>query len=301
MIPIHFAPLQGFTESAYRKAHARLVGGIHTYYTPFIREEKGAARAKDFKDFLYDIQGEECPGYHVIPQIIFKDLSEFEILVKTLEDLGCKEIDLNLGCPYPMQTKSGRGSALLAQPEKLKPIFQRIGELSNISFSLKMRLGLESSSESLALLPMLNDTPLSHVTLHPRLGKQQYKGDVDVAGFEAFAQSLKHPLLYNGDIMTVEGIQKLEEKFPNLAGVMIGRGLLARPNLAREYQTGTVEDPLPTLKKLHAEVLEFYRSHLQGGDAQVLEKIRPFWTYAPNKKIAKAKKLGDYLKAVEEL
>ena len=102
---------------------------------------------------------------------------------------------------------------------------------------------------------------------------------------------------------TVEGICAIEEKYPNLAGIMIGRGLLANPNLAFEYLTGKIEDPLPTLKKIHAEIFAFYSEHLQGGDAQVLEKIRPFWTYAlPScKKINKAKKLSDYLKAVEEL
>ena len=303
MLPIHFAPLQGFTEFAYRRAHAKIAGAIDTYYTPFIREEKGVARAKDLKDLLFDIQAKKFDTYHVVPQIIFKDISEFDILVHTLEDLGIREIDLNLGCPYPMQTKSGRGSGLLPHPEKLEPIFLRIGELSHISFSIKMRLGLTSTDESQALIPMLNAAPLSHVTLHPRLGIQQYKGDLLLDDFEHFASKLKHPVIFNGDITTVEGIRAIEEKYPNLAGIMIGRGLLANPNLAFEYLTGKIEDPLPTLKKIHAEIFAFYSEHLQGGGAQVLEKIRTFWTYAlPScKKINKAKKLSDYLKAVEEL
>jgi len=302
MLPIHFAPLQGFTEFAYRRAHAQIAGGIHTYYTPFIREEKGAARAKDIKDLLFDIQAGNSKGYHFIPQIIFKDLSEFDILVRTLEELGIREIDLNLGCPYPMQTKSGRGSGILPHPEKLEPVLKRVRELSHISFSIKMRLGLQSAEESQALIPLLNDTPLSHVTVHPRLGMQQYKGELQIENFEFFTNKLIHPIVYNGDIITVEGIHAIEERFPHLAGIMIGRGLLAHPNLACEYQTGKSEDPLPILKKIHAEVLNFYQKHIQGGDAQILEKIRTFWTYAESsKKIIKAKKLGDYLKAVDEL
>ncbi len=295
MLPVHFAPLQGFTDSVYRRAHARLIGGIHTYYTPFIREEKGAARAKDFRDLLLDIQKGNDENYHVIPQIIFKDLSEFNILTQTLEDIGFREIDLNLGCPYPMQTKSGRGSGLLPHPQKLEPIFQRINTLSHISFSIKMRLGLESEKECLALISMLNVTPLSHVTLHPRLGKQQYKGEMHLEAFSAFANELNHPLIFNGDITTVEEIHATEKCFPHLAGIMIGRGLLARPTLAQEYITGEILNPLPIQKKIHSEVFNEYSQHLKGGEAQILEKIRPFWTYAPNKKIAKTKKLSDYL------
>ena len=82
---------------------------------------------------------------------------------------------------------------------------------------------------------------------------------------------------------------------------MIGRGLLARPTLAQEYITGEILNPLPIQKKIHSEVFNEYSQHLKGGEAQILEKIRPFWTYAPNKKIAKTKKLIDYLKAVDAL
>ncbi|MBP5246458.1 MAG: tRNA-dihydrouridine synthase family protein, partial [Fibrobacter sp.] len=273
MLPIHFAPLQGFTESAYRRAHARFARGIHTYYTPFIREEKGAARAKDLKDLTRDLQQGELENYHVVPQIIFKDLSEFEILTRTLEDLGFREIDLNMGCPYPMQTKSGRGSGLLPHPEKIAPIFKRIQELSHISFSVKMRLGLHSANESFALIPILNETPLSHVTMHPRLGEQQYKGELHLHDFENFANKLTRPLIYNGDLTTVEEILAVEKKFPSLTGIMIGRGLLARPTLAQEYATGKNLDSLAVQKQIHAEVLKDYSQHLEGGDAQILQKI----------------------------
>ena len=49
-IPVHFAPLQGYTEAAYRKAHARFFGGVETYYTPFVRVEHGEIRRKDLRD-----------------------------------------------------------------------------------------------------------------------------------------------------------------------------------------------------------------------------------------------------------
>ena len=52
MAVIHFAPLQGYTDSVYREAHTRVFGGVDTYYTPFVRIEKGGFRNKDLKDKL---------------------------------------------------------------------------------------------------------------------------------------------------------------------------------------------------------------------------------------------------------
>ena len=50
-LPIHFAPLQGYTEAIYRQAHARIFGGVESYYTPFVRVEHGEIRKKDMRDY----------------------------------------------------------------------------------------------------------------------------------------------------------------------------------------------------------------------------------------------------------
>lgn len=298
MLPIHFAPLQGFTESAYRLAHSKFAPGIHTYYTPFLRLEKGEVRAKD----LCDLQTEH--PYHLIPQIIVRDVAEFKTLTKTVIDLGFKEIDINMGCPYPMQTKSGKGSGILPHPEKVREILDAINA-SNIQFSIKMRLGLTSPEECLQLLPLLNEAPLAHITLHPRVGIQQYKSALDFETFDKFYSECKHPLIFNGDIADIKDIQYIETRYPKLAGIMIGRGLLANPVLAAQYAGLPCGTATETLLKIHADIAADYARRLQG-NAQILDKIRPFWTYADlpkkiRKKIEKSKTLEEYLAAVNEL
>lgn len=298
MLPIHFAPLQGFTESAYRLAHSKFAPGIHTYYTPFLRLEKGEVRAKD----LRDLQTEH--PYHLIPQIIVRDVAEFKTLTKTVIDLGFKEIDINMGCPYPMQTKSGRGSGILPHPEKVREILDAINA-SNIQFSIKMRLGLTSPEECLQLLPLLNEAPLAHITLHPRIGIQQYKGALDFETFDKFYSECKHLLIFNGDIADIKDIQYIETRYPKLAGIMIGRGLLANPVLAAQYAGLPCGTATETLLKIHADIAADYARRLQG-NAQILDKIRPFWTYADlpkkiRKKIEKSRTLEEYLEAVNEL
>lgn len=304
MLPIHFAPLQGFTESAYRLAHSKFAPGIDTYYTPFLRLEKGEVRAKD----LRDLQTEH--SYHLVPQIIVRDVEEFNLLTKTVTDLGFKEIDINMGCPYPMQTKSGRGSGILPHPEKVREILDAINKLSmaeseHPKFSIKMRLGLNSPEECLQLLPLLNDAPLAHITLHPRVGIQQYKGALDFETFDKFYSECKHPLIFNGDITDIKQMNYIESRYPKLAGIMIGRGLLANPVLAAQYAGLPCGTAIETLLKIHADVAADYARRLQG-NAQILDKIRPFWTYADlpkkiRKKIEKSRTFEEYLEAVNEL
>ena len=120
MLPVHFAPLQGFTDSAYRRAHAKFAGGIAAYYTPFLRLEKGKARAKDLNDLLEDKSRGEAAGYRLIPQIIAKNAEEFCRLVECLLQNGFREINLNMGCPFPKQTLAGRGAGILERPEKVQ-------------------------------------------------------------------------------------------------------------------------------------------------------------------------------------
>lgn len=304
MLPIHFAPLQGFTESAYRLAHSKFAPGIDTYYTPFLRLEKGEVRAKD----LRDLQTEH--SYHLVPQIIVRDVEEFNTLTKAVTELGFKEIDINMGCPYPMQTKSGRGSGILPHPEKVREILDAINKLSmaeseHPKFSIKMRLGLNSTEECLQLLPLLNEAPIAHITLHPRVGIQQYKGALDFETFDKFYSECKHPLIFNGDITDIKQMNYIESRYPKLAGIMIGRGLLANPVLAAQYAGLPCGTAIETLLKIHADVAADYARRLQG-NAQILDKIRPFWTYADlpkkiRKKIEKSRTFEEYLEAVNEL
>lgn len=61
LLPIHFAPLQGYTDAAYRQAHACIFGGIDTYYSPFVRMEHGEIHRKDIRDIKPGKQSEYTP------------------------------------------------------------------------------------------------------------------------------------------------------------------------------------------------------------------------------------------------
>lgn len=304
MLPIHFAPLQGHTDAAYRNAHCAVFGGVAAYYTPFWRIEHGEPRRKDIADTDADTSG------LLIPQIIVRDGNEFQILVEQLRNIGARRIDINMGCPFPLQTNKGRGAGLLEQKERVGEILKEVSLTSDIDFSVKMRLGNQNADEYKALLPMLNDTPLTHITLHPRIGKQQYKGAVDLDRFDDFLAQCSHPVIYNGDLTSVNDIKCIERKFPELKGIMIGRGLLTRPSLAAEYASDSVmseRELADGIFKMHDEIFARYSATLQG-EAQILSKIKAFWDYLEptigrktHKAIRKASNLHKYTAAVDAM
>ena len=305
-MPIHFAPLQGYTDDVYRRIHHELMGGIQTYYTPFLRMEGGGVRSKDMRD----IRPEFNEGVPVVPQIIVKSMKEFDFLTGIVEEKGYTRVDINMGCPFPLQAKHGRGSGLLAHVDIIEEMAKAIAAKSQLKFSVKMRLGWENANEWRPVLDVLNSTPLEQITLHPRIGTQQYKGSVSMEAFEEFYKLCKHPLIYNGDVTSVDDIRKLEEMYPKLAGVMIGRGLLARPSLALEYASG-VELSWEKRRSLLLDFHDRMKAHYEttaNSETQVHSRLRLFWEYMEEelgrkayKKIMKAGNLKNYLSAVREI
>ena len=303
-LPIHFAPLQGYTDVIYRNAHAACFGGIDAYYTPFVRLEKGTFRHRDVRGI--EPGNNQVP--HLIPQLIAPTAEKAEKILSLFIEKGYKEADINMGCPFPILAKRHNGSGILPYPEEVKALLSLITKYPQINFSIKMRLGWEDPEECLKLAPIINELPLRQVVMHPRLGKQQYKGEVDLKAFEAFQHVCKHPLIYNGDINHIEDIHRIQEQFPGLAGMMIGRGLLANPALAWEYQqnrTLEFDEMKEKIQSMHTYVYEEYIEQLKGGYLQILNKMKAFWEYLlPNadrkllKAIHKSTNLHKYTQAV---
>ena len=303
---IHFAPLQGYTDHFYRRIHHQMAGGVACYYTPFMRWEKGDVRGKD----VVDILPENNPGLHLIPQIICSSAEDLNRLTDIIQGQGYGEVDINMGCPAPMQTKLQRGSGILPHPELVTALAVEMEKRRDVSFSVKMRLGLEHPDEWQAILPILDDAPVQHITLHPRIGAQMYKGEVDMDEFARFAACCRKPLIYNGDLHTLADIHRVEAAFPHLHGIMMGRGLLARPTLAREYQQGrelSEGERRDVLLRMHEQALDFCQKKYKV-DSQILLHMHSFWEYQQEflgrkawKKVMKAGSMKNYLAAVHEL
>lgn len=303
---IHFAPLQGYTDFEYRNTHARHCGGVDTYYTPFIRWEKGGVREKDIRDMLPENNG----GLHLIPQILCAGTDEFNRLADIVQEHGYTEMDLNMGCPAPMQTRRQCGSGLLPHPDLLQLLFREIGKRPEVRFSAKMRLGLEHDDEWTALADIINEAPLQHLCIHPRIGRQMYKGSVNMEAFRTMTGILHIPIIYNGDLTCMADIDAIAAEYPGLHGIMMGRGLLARPTLATEYRNRE-EMPAPERKailmKMHEDMLAHCTNKYRV-DSQILLHMHSFWEYQESelgrkawKKIMKAGSMKNYIEAIRQV
>ncbi len=305
-LPLYFAPLQGYTDAPYRRAHAALFGGVAAYYTPFIRIEKGEFRRKD----LRDIAPENNEGVTTIPQAIASTPDELRRIVDKIMSLGYNRVDINMGCPFPVLAHRHKGAGLLPYPDEAEQLLRVTQEYDAVEFSVKMRLGWDNPDEAQQLLPLLYDLPICQITLHPRLGRQQYKGEVDREAFTRFYESCRIPLIYNGDLLTVEHLQAVEQSYPRLAGIMVGRGLLATPWLSECYAN---DGALPLdryfrVAQLHERLFAHYQAGLEGGTHQLLARMVAFWDYLlpyadrrARKHISKARTLADYTEAVRLL
>lgn len=288
------APLQGLTEAAWRSVHFAMFGsrqGEVEYFTPFIRVEKGVVRPRDLREFTSDLNH----GMSLTPQIIFRDLEEWRLLVDTLVGAGARRIDMNLGCPFVPQVRKGRGAGMLCRRDVLAHIAEAMMPYAGtLKFSIKMRLGVDSPQDSLGLVDIINAMPLRHVTIHPRTAVQQYKGDLLLSEMADFASQLHHPVIFNGEISTPSDIAALTSGF---AGVMVGRGLLGRPSLFAEYREGrelTAKEQEATFLALIKGTQTLLEQSLCG-IAQLKDKMKPYWDYAASldrKTVKQGKKHG---------
>ncbi len=303
------SPLQGFTDFRFRNAQNKLFGGIDTFYSPYIRLN-GKLVIKP--SYQRDLQLDNNLDLEVIPQVITNDAEEFLFVAKYVLDLGYKELNWNLGCPYPMVTKSGMGSGLISNTEKINHILERAHNETDILVSMKMRLGYESPQEILDVLPILDRYPLKNIAIHARLGKQLYKGGVDLDGFQKCIDQAKHTLYYNGDITSVEGFREMQERFPSISHWMIGRGLIADPFLPTMIKNNTTEYPankIELFSAFHDTLYAIYSESLSGS-THILLKMYHLWEYFSTtfsnphkvlKKIKKAQSIRNYEAAVAEI
>ncbi|RMB60977.1 tRNA-dihydrouridine synthase family protein [Dokdonia sinensis] len=303
------SPLQGFTDFRFRNAQQKFFGGIDTYYAPYIKMGKKQIIKGSYQR---DLNPEVNTTLEVIPQVMTANADDFIFVIKYIQSLGYKELNWNLGCPYPMVTKSGMGSGLICNTEKIDHILDRAHSETDCTISMKMRLGYDSPNEILESFKVLDKYPLKNVAIHARLGKQLYKGGTDLEAFQRCVDVAKHTLYYNGDITSVASFKKLRERFPSIQHFMMGRGLIADPFLPSMIKADTTEYPAnrwDIFREFHDTIYHQYDAALSG-PTPIKMKMLGFWeffsqsTHNPQKVYKAIKKAGNpfkYQQAVSEI
>ena len=224
----YFAPMEGLTDSIYRRAHHTYFSGVDRYYMPFL--------SPTIHRTLTHREDRELPmadsvDFQAVPQVLTKVAEDFLWAAQVCRDRGYDEVNLNAGCPSGTVVSKGKGSGMLQDLDHLDRFLEEIFQESVLPISIKTRLGIENSEEFPKILEIYNRYPIKELTIHPRVRKQFYNGTVDMEMFRYAAQNSRNPLCYNGDITSLAQIDKLHQEFPMVESVMIGRGLVADPGL----------------------------------------------------------------------
>ena len=226
---IYLAPIQGFTDYTYRASYAKVFNLVDAFYIPYISLKNDTIPQKHMRE----IHPDNNKKGRVIPQILAKDTKEIELLCRQLECFGYDEINLNLGCPYPMVSKRGKGSGLLPFPDEIYKLLDHFHSHSKARLSVKLRAGLKSADELSGVIDVLNQFPLTEVILHARVASQLYSGEIDELTFSYAEQHVKHKLVYNGDIFSRQDYLQKQNKFKSIESWMLGRGILMNPFLPK--------------------------------------------------------------------
>ena len=311
---IYFAPLEGITTYPYRHLHHKYFGGVEKYFTPFLAP--GPEQGMSVKE-MRDILPENNAGVPVVQQILTNRAGDFLLASKKLSEMGYREINLNLGCPSGTVTAKKKGSGFLLYPDDLDRFFDEVfsdAAVRNGEFlvSVKTRIGKNEVEEWPELMQVYNRYPIHELTVHPRIQKEFYKGTPHLDVFTDILKESRNPVVYNGDLFTVEKVKEFREKFPTVGTVMIGRGLIRNPALAEmilQEETEPEADILPRIREFHDALFEHYRETMSG-DRNLLFRMKDLWSYmlaeVPDseklaKKIRKSQHVPEYLAAVEEV
>lgn len=273
---LYLAPLHGITNRIFRNVWSSHFTGFDGAVTPFIPAAAASRSAtKHYRDIDPGVQG----TLPIEPQLLAGPHDAIRECVQSITALGYGQINLNMGCPYAMVAKKGRGSGLLPHPDAIRAVLDVLCSAGTFQLSVKIRLGQHRADEFGAFMPILNEYPLSRVIVHPRIGKQMYRGTVDLDGFLQAAQGCSHEIVYNGDIFDYEGFRALQNRFPAIHLWMIGRAALMDPFLPEEIRTGSrPSGERERLRDYHDELFSVYEKTLYG-PRHLLDKMKEIWGY----------------------
>ena len=265
----YFAPMEGLTDSVYRRLHHKYFGGVDRYYMPFMSPTVHRA--------LTPREARELPcadsvAFQAVPQLLTKVSEDFLWAAEQCRELGYREVNLNIGCPSGTVTAKGKGSGMLRDPDALDAFLYEIFSRAPLPISVKTRIGFDSPEEFPRLVEIFNRYPICELTVYPRVRTQFYKGGVDMDAFRYALAHCKAPLCYNGNLTSITQIEAFQKEYPQVQSVMLGRGLIGDPGML--VPGGTA---LSALEAFMEELLEKY-AVVFGSHRNAMFRLKENWS-----------------------
>ena len=216
------APMAGVTDLPFRKICKEFGPGL-------VCTEMVSSKAIYHDDtktkLLMNTDGEKRP---ISMQIFGSDEETMGYASKYVSKIA-DIVDINMGCPAPKVVKNGDGSKLLLDIEKAEKVIKSVVKNSTKPVTLKIRKGWDCNNiVATEFAQMAEKAGVSAITIHGRTRTEMYSGKVDLDIIKKVKESVKIPVIGNGDIVDEESAQKMFE-YTGVDGIMIGRGTFGNP------------------------------------------------------------------------
>lgn len=147
---------------------------------------------------------------------------------------GADILDINMGCPVKKVAKTGAGAALMRDPKLVQEIVSAVRMKCSIPLTVKIRSGW-SPDENVAveIARIVEGCGADAITVHPRFASQGYSGQADWSLITRVKESVKIPVIGNGDINSPLDALRMEKE-TGCDGLMIGRAVVRNPWIFRQ-------------------------------------------------------------------
>ena len=171
-------------------------------------------------------------------------------------------VDINMGCPAPKVVKNGDGSKLLLDLNKAEEIIRAVVANSTKPVTLKFRKGWNNENiVACELAKIAEKSGVSAITIHGRTRDEYYSGKADLDIIKKVKESVKIPVIGNGDIVDEESALKMFE-YTGVDGIMIGRGAIGNPWIFEQIKY-FLENNEKMSKPTNKEKYEIIKKHIE--------------------------------------
>lgn len=246
---IFLAPMEGLVDPFIRELLTE-VGGIDRCVTEFVRVTQGPIPDRVFYRFAPELHNDALTqaGIPVAVQLLGSNVPQMAEEARHAAALGAPQIDLNFGCPAKTVNKSKGGSILMREPELMHALTAAVREAvpAEIPVTTKMRLGYDDRSMGIACGEALADAGADEICVHARSKVDGYRPPAYWEEIAQVREAVSTPVIANGDIWTVDDYWRCRE-ISGCDDVMIGRGLIVRPDLARQIKASQDNEICPPM------------------------------------------------------